>query len=161
MLFNFLRRTTAAPHGNLAIDAEKLLAQGRYEAARAAFAKELERGDLSAAVRAHLWNRRGVCAARAGEVQSARLDFCEALTQNERSVAALTNLGNLELEAGELEAAVALYERALRIDDRFALAHHHLGVAYRRMGRLRESVRELRRAWWLEVTPLKRPSKTL
>ncbi len=161
MLFNFLRRTTAAPQGDLAIGAEKLLAQGQFEAARAAFAKELERSDLSSALRSHLWNRRGVCAARAGDPQAARRDFLEALTQNEQSVAALTNLGNLELEAGDLDAAVALYERALRIDDQFASAHHHLGVAYRRMGRLRESVRELRRAWWLEVSPLKRPSKTL
>jgi Tfp pilus assembly protein PilF len=58
----------------------------------------------------------------------------------------LVNLGNLSLEAGNLDAAQDWYERALRIDATYALAHHNLGVVYRKRGNLAASIRELRLA---------------
>ena len=161
MLFNFWRRTTAAPYGDLAFEAEQFLAAGQYEQALAAFAAELRRPDLSAKIRAHLFNRSGVAAVRSGDLLRAHHEFLAAVAAYAKFAPALTNLGNVELDGGRLEAAVEYYQQALRADEHYALAHHHLGVAYRRMGRLRESVRALRRAWWLEVSPLRRQSKRL
>jgi tetratricopeptide (TPR) repeat protein len=63
---------------------------------------------------------------------------------------ALTNLGNLALESGELAEATALYEAALRSDPEYAIACLNLGVAYKRSGRIDEGVRLLRRAQQLE-----------
>jgi len=61
------------------------------------------------------------------------------------------NAGNLELEDGCADAAIARFEAAIRIDPDYPEAHHNLGVALRRVGRRRDAVRELRRATVLEL----------
>ena len=69
-----------------------------------------------------------------------------ALERDPRHYRALTNLGNLKLEQGELDAAIEMYEQAIKLNDDFANAHHNLGVAYRQKGEFGKSVRELRKA---------------
>ena len=80
------------------------------------------------------------------DADAARAQFERALEHDPRHFRAMTNLGNLALEDGEVDAAIAAYEGALRINDGFANAHHNLGVALRRKGKVARSVRSLRRA---------------
>lgn len=98
-------------------------------------------------------SKRGVCRVRAGDRTGAAHDFAGALERDPTCVPALVNLGNLALEANMLEEAQRRYEAALKIDDRSATAHHNLGVVYRRVGKVAESVRELRLAATLETQP--------
>jgi tetratricopeptide (TPR) repeat protein len=95
-------------------------------------------------------NKRGVALINLGRRDEARAAF-ESLLQRDPSYApALVNLGNMDLESGNLNEAVAKYESAVRHDDFNAMAHFNLGVAYKKLGRRADSVRELRRAQSLE-----------
>lgn len=73
-------------------------------------------------------------------------DFAMALELSPAFAPALVNVGNLLLEDGDLKGAVARYEAALRSDDGYHVAHLNLGVAYKKLGRHAEAVREFRRA---------------
>ena len=81
-----------------------------------------------------------------GSDAEARGCFTRALEVDPTHPRALVNLGNVALEAGEVDEAIERYQQALRIDEDFANAHHNLGVAYRRKGMIGKSVRSLRRA---------------
>lgn len=88
----------------------------------------------------------GTVAVLEGELEVARAHLEAALARDPNHVRALTNLGNLKLEAGDVDGAIADYQRAIKLDEGFANAHHNLGVAYRRKGQLSKSVASLRRA---------------
>lgn len=90
--------------------------------------------------------QRGTVAVLEGDFEAARTHLQAALTRDPNHVRALTNLGNLKLEAGDVDGAIADYLRAIKLDETFANAHHNLGVAYRRKGQLSKSVASLRRA---------------
>jgi len=96
--------------------------------------------------RAFLLNKRGVARIGLANAASAREDFEAALACVAKYPPALTNLGNLLLEAGDIDAAIVRYEAAIAADERYALAHFNLGVAYKRAGRFAEAVAALRRA---------------
>jgi len=100
-------------------------------------------------------SKRGVCRVRSGDRIGAAHDFAGALDRDPKCVPALVNLGNLALEANMLEEALTRYEAAIKLDDKSASAHHNLGVVYRKMGRIGDSVRELRLAGMLEAAPNK------
>lgn len=51
--------------------------------------------------------------------------------------------GVLRFRAGELDAAAAIMEEVVRALPQHPEAHHYLGMAYRRLGRLEEARREL------------------
>jgi tetratricopeptide (TPR) repeat protein len=127
-----------------------LLADGLLDAA----GKEFERAFESAAdlfSRAAAANKRGVAAARAGDVDEAEAWFVRALGAQPRLAAAFVNLGNLRLEAGRIDAAIAHYEIALQYDRENALAHLNLGIALKRCGRRREGIAHLRTATKLDM----------
>ena len=109
--------------------------------------------------RAFLLNKRGVARMGAGRHEEARADFHAALEFGPFAPA-LTNLGNLALESGDLDGAIAHYEAALKADDEYFNAHWSLGVAYKRAGRIDDGVRELRRAQKLEGRALDRQKRT-
>ncbi|MEO6836166.1 MAG: tetratricopeptide repeat protein [Candidatus Tumulicola sp.] len=102
--------------------------------------------------RAFLLNKRGVARVGMKRLELAREDFTAALACAANYPPALTNLGNLLLEAGQNEAAIARYEAAIRANPDYAAAHLNLGVAYKRAGRIDEAVRSLRRAQRLDRT---------
>jgi tetratricopeptide (TPR) repeat protein len=91
-------------------------------------------------------NQRGTAHAFSGEADDARREFSLAVELDGLHFRALTNLGNSSLEAGDFDEAIGFYQRALQVNDEFANAHHNLGVAYRRQGKVAASVRQLRRA---------------
>jgi tetratricopeptide (TPR) repeat protein len=122
----------------------------RFSDAEAGFTRWLEENGLSAEERAFLLNKRGVARMGLERRELAMDDFTAALTTLAEYPPALTNVGNLLLENGELERAIAYYERALSGDREYAVAYLNLGVAYKRAGRLSEAVRMLREAQRLE-----------
>jgi len=120
--------------------------RGNFVDAITRFTQAVDAGDKVAAS----LSKRGVCHVRLGERELASRDFEHALADDAGCLSAIVNLGNMALEDGRIDDARQRYEAALKLDPDYALAHHNLGVVYRRQGRLRESVRELRLAAKLE-----------
>lgn len=100
----------------------------------------------AALLRAEVETLRGTARVIDDRVDLARAHFENAVAADPKNYRAITNLGNLALEAGDVDAAIAAYERALALNDSFGNAHHNLGVAYRRKGNVGKSVRALRKA---------------
>jgi lipoprotein NlpI len=100
--------------------------------------------------RAFLLNKRGVARIGLELRELARVDFATALEVRPEYAPALTNLGNLLLEEGQVGEAIARYERAIADDGDYAVAYLNLSVAYKRAGRFAEAVRALRQAQRLE-----------
>lgn len=122
------------------------LAHGAYAEALRRLDALLEDETLSPSDRAARLNKRGVALVGLHRRAEASRAFEDALAMVPRFAPALVNIGNLHLESGELEPAVSRYQAAIAADDRYAPAHHNLAVAYKRLGRTADSVRELRRA---------------
>jgi tetratricopeptide (TPR) repeat protein len=141
----FASSRASAPYGR----ALTLLRKGKSEQAETELTALLEQASL-AQERAYLFNKRGVARVKLRQRDLARADFNAAADCIDGYAPALTNLANLLLEDGDAEAAIARYERAIRADPNYALAHLNLGAAYKRLGRLDDAVRALRRALALE-----------
>lgn len=90
--------------------------------------------------------QRGTAHIYEGRFDEARTSFEAALAIDPQHFRALTNLGNVALEEKRVDDAIDYYERAIKLNDGFANAHHNLGVAYRRKGHLSKSVRSLKTA---------------
>jgi len=123
------------------VDVAIALDQREPEAARAALGRV--RSEYFAAERDA---QSGTVAVLEGDPIGARAHLEAALERDPKHVRALTNRGNLKLEGGDVDGAIEDYERAIKLDDGFANAHHNLGVAYRRKGQVGKSVAALRRA---------------
>ncbi len=123
------------------VDVAVAVDQREPEAAREALARV--RSEYFAAERDA---QSGTVAVLEGDPVAARAHLEAALERDPNHVRALTNRGNLKLEDGDVDGAIADYERAIKLDDGFANAHHNLGVAYRRKGHVAKSVAALRRA---------------
>jgi tetratricopeptide (TPR) repeat protein len=150
-MFNFFRRFASTgreltPRG-LALQA---LARGRYAEAEQQLGALLD-ADPPAEDLPLLYNKRGVARMHLKRRDDAFADFCAALDLAASYAPALTNVGNLLLEDGALDDAIAYYQAAIRSDEDHAAAHQNLGVAYRRMGRIGDAVRELRKAQRIET----------
>jgi tetratricopeptide (TPR) repeat protein len=135
------------------------LALHRYDEALARLDALRTDATLTREERLAVENKRGVAFINMQRVAEAREAFESALTIEPRYAPALVNIGNLHLEAGETDAAIRYYERAVLSDDDYALAHHNLGVAYKRLGRTGDAVRELRKATRLEGRVVKKQRK--
>lgn len=90
--------------------------------------------------------QRGTAYIFQNETAKAEACFLRALEGDPRHYRAITNRGNLALEAGRTEEAIEAYRKALTLDEDFVNAHHNLGVAYRRLGKIDKSVQSIRRA---------------
>ena len=116
--------------------------QGSYEEALMVYQEAHERlPDEAAPV-----HRMGVMYIRLDRRDDARGAFEQALILQHEYAPALTNLGNMALEAGDVDQAVQWYKRAIASQPEYPGAHHNLGVAYRRQGRLADAVAEHRAA---------------
>lgn len=132
-------------------------------------ADKASRGDLGTAIvalhearehqltRAEAENQLGVLAALGGESDRARAHFEAALVTDPRHYRAITNLGNLDLEAGEVMVAEKRYREALSINADYATAHNNLAAALRRQGKRSESVAALKRAQRLAMKAYSKP----
>ncbi len=100
----------------------------------------------SNAERLQALNKRGIAHVSTGDRNRAIEAFTAALEINPRFAPAIVNVGNMLLEDNDIDDAIEHYQAALRIDERYAPAHQNLAVAYRRLGRRGDAVRELRLA---------------
>lgn len=101
--------------------------------------------------RAEALNALGVLHALRGEADAAKSHFGNALAHDPGHYRARMNLGNLALEAGDAAAAEQEYRAVLKLAPQYDGAHHNLGVALRRQGKVYESVGSIRRAQRLNV----------
>ncbi len=124
--------------------ATRLIETGDYAKAEAELTALLSSEDASH--RASIFNKRGVARVHQERHADALSDFRAALELRPGFAPALVNVGNLLLEGGQIEAAVVQYEAAVRSDDAYRVAHFNLGVAYKKLGRHADAVREFRRA---------------
>jgi tetratricopeptide (TPR) repeat protein len=135
------------------------LAQGRYEEALSRLDALLQDPAISVDERAAVANKRGVAFINMQRIPEARAAFEHALSILPRCAPALVNMGNLHLEAGDVDEALRYYERAVLSDEEYAPAHHNMAVAYKRLGRTGDAVRELRLAQRLEGRVIRRQRK--
>ncbi len=126
------------------------IARGAYDDACERLGALLADAGLNPAERAFYLNKRGVALAALGRVPEAREDFEAALICVPAFAPSVTNLGNLLMDAGDVDGAVALYRAAVAADDDYPVAHFNLGVALKRAGKVDEGVREMRKAQRLE-----------
>jgi tetratricopeptide (TPR) repeat protein len=125
------------------------LGRGRLDVAEAAFAEALAVARTGAEV-AMVHNKRAVIAIHRRDRQLAIDELVAALEADSRCAAAITTIGNMLLEDGDVDEAIAHYEFAILVDEDYGPAYHNLGVAFRRSGRRAEAVRMLRKATRLE-----------
>jgi len=128
----------------------RALKRGEFSSAETEFTSLLAAPQLRPPDRAFLLNKRGVARIGLQRRDEARADFEAALEIDSSFAPAIANLGNLLLEAGDLDGAIAAYERAIACDAEYAVAYLNLGVAYKRRGRVADGVRALRQAQRLE-----------
>lgn len=143
-----LRIAPAQPPGHLERGSAALLA-GRLDDALAAFDRALADAETPRE-RGFARNKRSLVSLAQGDRAGAAAELEAALAEYAACVPAMVNLGNLALEAGDVAAAVTRYEVAITLDPDYPEAHHNLGVAYHKLGRRGEAVRELRHATRLE-----------
>lgn len=89
---------------------------------------------------------RGTALIYHNDTVGAKAAFERAVSRDPNHYRAITNLGNLALEANNLDEAILKYEHALKLNENFANAHHNLAVAYRKKGMVSKSVSELKKA---------------
>lgn len=134
-------------HVQLGAELERLEASGKQlERGEAEGALELLQGVSLPLLAAEVETQRGTAQIFLGDAEAAKDTFARALTHDPKHYRAQTNLGNVALEEGRIDDAIALYEGALKLSENFPNAHHNLGVAYRRKGQISRSVKSIRRA---------------
>lgn len=122
-------------------DTAELLEQRRIDTA----VDSLQAVDLPL-LQAERETQRGTAYIFRNDLELAQESFARAIAQDPKHYRAITNQGNVALETGNVDEAIAAYEQALRINEDFANAHHNLGVAYRRKGEYGKSVAAIKRA---------------
>jgi len=149
--FDRLRRLVPGrlPSGPFARGVREL-DRGRLDSAEVAFAEALPLARTAGEV-AMVRNKRAIIAIHRRDRDLAIDELVAALEADPRCAAAITTIGNMLLEDGHIDEAVAHFEDAILVDDGYAPAYHNLGVAFHRSGRRGEAVRMLRKATRLEA----------
>jgi tetratricopeptide (TPR) repeat protein len=125
------------------------LDRGRFDRAEVLFAEALGVARTAAEIAA-VRNKRAIVAIHRRDPELAIAELIAALEADPRCAAAITTIGNLLLESGDVDEAIVHYEHAILMDESYATAYHNLGVAFHRSGRRGEAVRMLRKATRLE-----------
>ena len=96
--------------------------------------------------RAEAHNQLGVLEAVCERPELARQHFQAALANDARHHRAITNLGNLELEAGNLQTAEMRYREALKLNPEYSVAYNNLAAVLKRQGKRGEAVDMLKKS---------------
>ena len=139
----------AALEALLAADRERLTDPGPLET-------RLRPALQQALTRAEALNTLGVLHALQDREAQARQLFGEAIAHDPGHYRALTNLGNMALEGGDAAGAETMYRQAIALNGDYAGAHHNLGVALRKQGRVGDSVRAIKAGQRLSVRQTRR-----
>jgi tetratricopeptide (TPR) repeat protein len=100
--------------------------------------------------KAEAHNRLGVLHALLGETDLAKAEFDTVLLERPQHYRALTNLGNLLLEAGDAVAAEEMYRKAIAIAPEYGIAHNNLAVALKKQRKVSAAVRAIKQSTRLE-----------
>ncbi|MEC4807202.1 MAG: glycosyltransferase [Jaaginema sp. PMC 1079.18] len=80
---------------------------------------------------------------RKGDANQAAIQYQAALKQPilpRLKLGAYNNLGSLLQNVGELSLAEGMYREALKIDEKFAIAHYNLGMIYNKQSRYEDAI---------------------
>ncbi len=131
-------------HPEAVLEALNALEAAQRETDAPALAQRLAGALAQPLTRAEALNAQGVLFAMLGEETQARAALDAARAADPGHYRALTNLGNLDLEAGRFAQAETIYRDVIRLAPEYDGGHHNLGVAVRRQGRVAEGVRYIR-----------------
>jgi tetratricopeptide (TPR) repeat protein len=109
--------------------------------------------------RAEAENQLGVLAAVVENREAARTHFQTALSHDPRHYRAMTNLGNLELEAGRLQEAETRYREVIRLNPDYSVVYNNLAAVMKKQGKRSEAVAFLKKAQNLSVRELRGDTK--
>jgi tetratricopeptide (TPR) repeat protein len=109
--------------------------------------------------RAEAENSLGVLEAVVENTDTARGHFQAALAADPRHYRAITNLGNLELESGNLERAEELYKQVIQINPDYSVVYNNLAAVMRKRGKRFESVEYLKKSQRLYMRELRGQTK--
>lgn len=96
------------------------------------------------------WSVRGASARKLGHTREAEESFDQLEMLTPEFAGAPYNRALIHADKGEVEAAMAAYQRALKIDPDLALAHNNLGILLAGQWRIEEALAHLERACALQ-----------
>jgi tetratricopeptide (TPR) repeat protein len=102
---------------------------------------------LPATTGAHQSDDRSRCFAREGVSPDQKLASCTAMIESGRQtrqglIAALTNRGNVHLGNRNYDRAIDDYNKAIRLDTKYAVGFNNRGLAYLRKGRIDRAIED-------------------
>ena len=89
-----------------------------------------------------------------GQVHEAESLLREGIQKNPNNGRLHLNLGNLQDQIGQRDAALASYQRAITLDPQNAVFHYNLGLLYDEMGREADALNSLQESQRLAPDPL-------
>jgi tetratricopeptide (TPR) repeat protein len=90
------------------------------------------------------WNDYGIGLLLQGDLKSAKAAFLNVMTMEPGYADGPVNVARVQLQEGEVEAAVPMLEKALAIAPRLAKTHYFLGTALKTLGRYDEALEHMR-----------------
>ncbi len=105
--------------------------------------------------RAEANNQLGVLEAVCEKPELARQYFQAALASDPRHHRAITNLGNLELELGNLQTAEMRYREALKLNSEYSVAYNNLAAVLKRQGKRGEAVDMLKKSQRMSIKEMR------
>jgi len=104
-------------------------------------------------VGAEAWLQKGLLSVAEGDLKGGRDCFAEATRRDGRHWRAWTNLGNAELELGNLEAAEAAYEEAKKRNENYPEVYQGIAALAKRRGQIDKMVKNLKLAQKKRLAP--------
>jgi len=89
------------------------------------------------------WNDYGIGLLLQGDLKGARAAFTNVIAMDPGYADGPVNVARAQLQEGEVDAAIPMLERALKIAPRLAKAHFFLGSALKTLGRYEEALEHL------------------
>ena len=90
------------------------------------------------------WNDYGIGLLLQGDLKSARAAFLNVMAMDPGYADGPVNVARVQLQEGEVEAAVPMLEKALTIAPRLAKTHYFLGTALKTLGQYDQALEHLR-----------------
>ncbi len=154
----FVLLAVESNHNLLGISQGRMRAEGHLMIGNAYLEENMvgaARGEFRKAVAAdstfgNALNNLGMLLARQGNTMQARQYFVDALSHEPNNLVALNNLASISLNAGRVDEAIELLERARLINVADPITQLKLGAAYAAAGRLQEAYRAAQAAYRLD-----------
>jgi len=124
--------------------------KSKYEAEKKKALRAIGRGEYEVAIKhfdnmmtyqntVEAYNGKALCLLNMGRIDDAEKVLREALSFYPDEPSILTNMGNVLMHKDDIDGAIKLYKRALKIDQKYIHAWNNLGRAYMLKGRFEEA----------------------